>query len=135
MIIDASVAFKLVVEEPDSEIAIDWLARAELIGPTLMHAEVGNALWKRVRRNELAADGELEDRLGDLARYVRTIDETPQLPRALALAIALKHPVYDCIYLALAEAYDDALLTADSRFVRRVQGTEHEGRVRELGRD
>lgn len=135
MVIDASVAFKLVVEEPDSEIAIDWLARAELTGPTLLHAEVSNALWKRVRRNELAGGGELEDRLADLARYVRTIDETPQLPRALALAIELDHPVYDCVYLALAEAYDEELLTADSRFVRRLQNTAYFGRVKELGND
>lgn len=133
MIIDASIAFKLIVEEPDSEVAIDWLARAELTGPTLMHAEVSNALWKRVRRKELAGGGELEERLADLARYVRTIDETPQLPRALAIAIELGHPVYDCVYLALAEAYDDELLTADSRFVRRVQGTGFANRVRELG--
>ena len=135
MIIDASVAFKLVVEEPDSETAIDWLARTELAGPTLIHAEVSNALWKRVRRRELAAGGELEDRLADLARYIRTIDETPQLPRALALAVELDHPVYDCVYLALAEAYDEELLTADGKFVRRVQGTPHENRVKELGRD
>ena len=132
MVIDASVAFKLIVDEPDSAIAIGWLARTELTGPTLIHSEVSNALWKRVRREELAADGELQERLADLARYVRTIDETPQLPRALDLAVELDHPVYDCVYLALAEAYDDDLLTADSRFAQRLRGTPHAGRVKEL---
>ena len=133
MIIDASVAFKLVVEEADSAEAIAWIGRSELVGPTLIHAEVGNALWKRVRKNELADDGEIEARLADLARYIRTVDETMLVPRALRLAIDLAHPVYDCVYLALAEALDDALLTADRRFLRAVAATPHKARVRELG--
>ena len=133
MIIDASVAFKLVVEEPDSEAAIDWAASYELVAPTLIHSEVGNALWKRVQRRELTGDEEIGQRLADLARYVRTVDEAPLMARALELAIGLAHPVYDCVYLALAEAEDDQLLTADRRFLKGVRGTEHESRVLELG--
>ena len=133
MIIDASVAFKLIVEEPDSEAAIAWVGRAELSGPTLIHSEVGNALWKRVRKGELTEDPEMAERLSDLGDYIRTIDETPLLPRALQLAIELGHAVYDCVYLALAEAEDESLLTADRRLIRAVRGTPHAERVRELG--
>jgi predicted nucleic acid-binding protein len=133
MIIDASVAFKLVVEEPGSAEAIAWIGRSELVGPMLVHAEVANALWKRVRKKELADDGEIEARLADLTRYIRTVDETMLIPRALRLAIDVAHPVYDCVYLALAEALDDMLLTADRRFLRAVAGTLHESRIRELG--
>ena len=134
MIIDASVAFKWIVEEPGSEHAIEWIGRAELIAPTLIHAEVGHALWKQVRRNEIADDGEIGERLADLARYVRTVNETPFMARALRLAIELGHPVYDCIYLALAEEMGDELLTADGRFVRAVAPTSYAPRVRELGK-
>jgi predicted nucleic acid-binding protein len=133
VIIDASVAFKLVVEEPGSDAAIDWLGRAELIGPALLHAEVANALWKRVLRKELADDGEADDRLADVARYVTTVDETPLMPRALRLAIELAHPVYDCVYLAMAEAMDDGLLTADDRFLRAVAPTDYASLVIRLG--
>ncbi|HEX8641472.1 MAG TPA: type II toxin-antitoxin system VapC family toxin [Allosphingosinicella sp.] len=133
MIIDASVAFKLMVEEPGSEEAIRWVERAEMIGPSLIHAEVANALWKRVRNGELADDGEAQAHLADLSRYVRTIDHTPFMPRALALAGELANPVYDCVYLALAEGMEDELLTADLRFVRAVASTAHAARVRELG--
>lgn len=133
MIIDASVAFKLVVEEPGSEEAIAWAARSELVAPTLIHSEIGNGLWKRVQRRELADDEQIGERLADMARYIRTIDETPLMPRALQLAIELGHPIYDCVYLALAEAQEDELLTADARFVKAVHGTKHQGRVRELG--
>jgi predicted nucleic acid-binding protein len=134
VIIDASVAFKLIVDEPGSEEAIAWIGQAELTGPILIHSEVGNALWKRVRMGELAGDDEVAARLADLDHLIRTVDETPLVPRALQLAIDLAHPVYDCIYLALAEAADDGLLTADGRFIRALDGTPYAERVRELGK-
>ena len=134
VIIDASVAFKLIVDEPGSEEAIAWIGRAELTGPILIHSEVGNALWKRVRMGELADDAEIAGRLSDLDHYIRTVDETSLVPRALQLAIDLTHPVYDCVYLALAEADDDGLLTADGRFIRALEGTPYEKYVLELGK-
>ena len=134
MIIDASVAFKLIVDEPGSEEAIAWIGRAELTGPILIHSEVGNALWKRVRMGELAEDAEIAARLADLDHLIRTVDETPLVPRALQLAIDLAHPVYDCIYLALAEAADDSVLTADGRFIRALDGTPYAERIWELGK-
>ncbi|HEX8533883.1 MAG TPA: type II toxin-antitoxin system VapC family toxin [Allosphingosinicella sp.] len=133
MIIDASVAFKLVVEEPGSDDAIGWIGRTELIAPALLHAEVANGLWKRVQKNELSGDAEIGERLADLARYVRTVEETPFMADALRLAIELRHPVYDCIYLALAEGLQDEMITADRRFLAAVAGTAHASRVRELG--
>jgi predicted nucleic acid-binding protein len=81
----------------------------------------------------VADDGQIGERLADLASYVRTIDETRFIPRALNLAIELGHPVYDCIYLALAEAMQDELLTADGRLLRAVASTPYADRVRELG--
>ncbi len=133
VIIDASVAFKWVVEEPDSGDAIGWIGRTELIAPVLIHAEVGNALWKRVRRGELRADEEIDARIADLSAYVRTMDETPFLPRALRMAIELQHPVYDCVYLAMAEHLDDELLTADKKFVRVAAASSFRSRIRGLG--
>jgi predicted nucleic acid-binding protein len=43
----------------------------------------------------------------------------PLLPRAMDMARHLGHPVYDCVYLALAEREDAAFVTADQRLVRR----------------
>jgi predicted nucleic acid-binding protein len=135
MVIDASVAFKLVVEEPDSGEAVAWLGRTELVAPTLIHAEVGNALWKQVLRKEIVADDELGARLADLGSYIRTVDELPFVPRALELAIELRHPMYDCVYLAVAEAEEDRLLTADRHFVRATEKTRYAARVVALGND
>jgi predicted nucleic acid-binding protein len=43
----------------------------------------------------------------------------PLLPRAMGLARRLGHPVYDCVYLALAEREDARFVTADQRLLRR----------------
>jgi predicted nucleic acid-binding protein len=37
----------------------------------------------------------------------------------------LDHPVYDCLYLALAHRIGATLVTADARFVNALAETEH----------
>jgi predicted nucleic acid-binding protein len=48
------------------------------------------------------------------------VDERAYVPRALTIARALGHPIYDCVYLALAEAENKPLVTADARFLARL---------------
>jgi predicted nucleic acid-binding protein len=50
---------------------------------------------------------------------VATID---LLDRAFSLSLDLDHPIYDCLYLALALDTDARLVTADRRFTRVVRG-------------
>jgi predicted nucleic acid-binding protein len=116
MVIDASVAFKWIVDEEGSAAAAALIGREDLIAPALLHAEVANALWTRLRRGELRDGPEPSSYLSRLSSLVRTVDETLQIGRALQLATQLDHPVYDCIYLAIAEAYERKLVTADGRF-------------------
>ncbi len=91
-----------------------------------------NALWKKALRGEIRDHDDLSVQLANLADLVRTIDEHAFIPRAMDLAIALRHPIYDCIYLAIAEQNDDVLVTADARFLAAVRSTDHAGRVRPL---
>jgi predicted nucleic acid-binding protein len=123
MIIDASVAFKWLVEEPDSDIAISWLTHASLKAPVIVFAEAGNALAKRVRGRELKADGAVEN-VQRLTRLLTTIDDRPYLGRALDMAIALDHSYYDCLYLAVSEALGELLLTADTKFATKCMASE-----------
>jgi predicted nucleic acid-binding protein len=129
MIIDASVAFKWLVEESDSALAIAWIERVELTAPTLIHAEVANALRKRVARGEIVGGSDMTQQLERLAQLIDTIEDTPFVARALEIAIELDHPVYDCVYLALAEAKEAELLTADRKLVGKVRGTLYAPRV------
>jgi predicted nucleic acid-binding protein len=39
------------------------------------------------------------------------------------MAATLDHPIYDCFYLALAEQCDALLVTADDRFLSKLQAT------------
>lgn len=56
----------------------------------------------------------------------------PFLDRALHLAAQIGHPVYDCIYLALAEHHATHVITADRRFAAAANVPDLAGRVRLL---
>jgi predicted nucleic acid-binding protein len=60
---------------------------------------------------------------------VTTFAHRPLLSAALDLAISLNQTVYDCLYLALAEARDSVMVTADRRFHDVVSGSVWADRV------
>ncbi len=51
---------------------------------------------------------------------------------ALEIAIEIAHPIYDCVYLALAQRLGRTLVTADRRFLRSLAGSDHAGRAMSL---
>ena len=116
LIVDASVAVKWVVDEPGSDKALALYAdEGDLAAPTLILAEVGNALWKKYRKN-LVTGPQLKLALESLPRFFEHLCDLPELaPRARELALRLDQPIYDCFYLALAERESAALVTADAR--------------------
>ena len=125
-VVDASVAVKWLVAEEDADIA-DQLAASgqELHAPRLMASEVANVLWRKARvgqmeRADAAAAMAL---LADMP--VRWNDDETVSADAVRLALALDHPVYDCMYLALAHRIGATVVTADRRFVTAVAPTEH----------
>jgi predicted nucleic acid-binding protein len=133
VILDSSVAVKWLVPEEHSEIAAALVGQTDIFVPTLFHSEIANALWKKARRGEIRL-AEIAPHLAEIPLLVTTLDETDAIPRALAIASELEHPAYDCVYLALAEARDDVVVTADLRFLARVGETAFAVRVRELGK-
>lgn len=115
LVVDASVALKWVVPESLSEHADRLLAgEHDLAAPELLGVEAANALWKKVQRSELTAR-DAREALDLLLHGGLTWHATRGLlPRALALAHLSGHPVYDCVYLALAEQLGAPLVTADA---------------------
>lgn len=133
MIVDASVALKLLVEEPDSDLARRALLSADkLLAPDWVRMEVAHALWKKVKSEQLqpdhmmAASEALPHLLDDL------LHSTPLLPRALTLSLQLGHSPYDCLYLATALQADDSVITADLKFVSAARVAGFSRRVRLL---
>lgn len=131
MVIDASIGVKWVVPEEDSAEAIRLLEESNLIVPGLFHAEVGNALCKKARRNEIALAPVLPF-FSALPDLVQTVSEAPFAPRAAEMAVELGHSIYDCIYLATAEAMEDELVTADMRFLRILATSPYAHRARSM---
>ena len=124
VVVDASLAFKWLVEEEYSDRAHESLQswerkRTHLAAPYLMIAEVTNALHRRVLRGELTI-GDAGRLLGNLMSVGIELHETLDLHRrALALASQLDQgAAYDAHYLALAETLDCELWTADEKFFR-----------------
>lgn len=132
MMIDASVALKWLAPEHDSDKAKALLFRTDLMGPTLVHTEVANGLRKKIVRGQIAADTDLALVMETLASIIQPVDELPVMGRALAMAATLNHSVYDCVYLALAEQLGQELVTADGKFLRKVEQSAWAGLARAL---
>jgi predicted nucleic acid-binding protein len=120
LVIDASIAVKWVVEEDGTPQALALRKWAKLIAPELLVAECANILWKKVWRGELSK----EEALLAACLLQGAEIEFPQtrslLEAAARIAIALDHPAYDCLYLALAIDKDCRFVTADERFLRKL---------------
>ncbi len=125
-VVEAGVAVKLLVDEPGSDAARELAASDhELHAPRLMASEFASALWRKARLGEV----ERADAGAALAWLpnmpVRWNDDETLRADAVRLALALDHPVYDCVYLALAHRIGATVVTADRRFVTAVAPTEH----------
>jgi len=115
LVVDASVAVKWVVDEVGSEEA-RTLQSYRLTAPDLLPVECSNVLWAKARRGELTPE-EARERIDLLAAApVELISQVALLPSAVTLAFELDHPIYDCLYLALAVERGLTLITADLRF-------------------
>jgi len=129
LVVDASVAVKWVLKEPDSHAARRVVDRAELLAPDLLWAELGNVLWRHQRLGELSASNARDMLLTLRAVPVRTYALFPLLPLALEIAVTIGHSIYDCIYLALADREDCRVVTADRRLQNAVASGPMAGSV------
>lgn len=121
LVVDASVAVKFLVREPGNAEARRLLALPDsLIAPDWILAEAASTFWKKVKRSELLVV-HAERHLSDLPRFFETLYPSVDLVRdAFDWSIKLRHPIYDCIYLALAVRENCRLVTADVEFAEAV---------------
>jgi predicted nucleic acid-binding protein len=119
VVVDASIAFLWFAHEPDRWGAARLLeTEAALLAPDLMAVETTNAWWKKLRRHEMDMV-DLEQAVTNLlALGIAWTPSAALLRPAARLAAELGHPVYDCMYLALAASESAALATADDRLRR-----------------
>jgi predicted nucleic acid-binding protein len=134
LVIDASVAIKWFVNEPLHENARQILtSREELYAPDLLISEVGNIAWKKMMRGEIEETHAQSIVLSLHALPITLRPSVELIDRALQIASAIKHPVYDCLYLACAERLGSRLVTADEKFKRVLAGSPLSTICRNLG--
>jgi predicted nucleic acid-binding protein len=116
-VVDASVAIKWFLPEPHSEAALRLQhSTHRLHAPAFVMLELGNVLTKKIRRGELTQE-ETKIILKDLKHIPLQRHPDMRLFRpAYALALDTHRSLYDCLYLALAEAIDGKMVTADLKF-------------------
>lgn len=114
VVFDASVLVKLVSEEPGTPAAARAYEAADtVVAPTWARIECTQALWKKVHRGEWSPHDAHKALCALDLMALHVVDASTLVPQALDLACALDHPVYDCLYIALALAEDIPLVTAD----------------------
>jgi len=116
VVVDASVAIKWFLPELHDDAALRLLrAEHRLVAPDLLFPEVGNVLWKRVRRREATASeaGAVLDALVAVPLEVHA--SQPMMPVAFEIACATGRTVYDSLYLALAVLRECPMVTADRK--------------------
>lgn len=133
VVVDASVALKWFLTEGDSDRAEQLMATRDLLAPSLILSEVGNGLWSK--RIAGGIDRELaRDMMAKLPRLFREIVPIERLMSpAINIAYELEHPIYDCLYLAVARERGLPLVTADQRFISKVAGSALAASVTPLG--
>ena len=127
LILDASVGLKFCLNEPDVAKALQLRDDArkglhEFLAPDIFPVEVSHGLSKAFRQRRLSLDEAK-------AHYASILTDCPALhpsvallDRAYELALNLRTPVYDCLYVALAEDQSCSVVTADSKSVATFQG-------------
>ena len=122
-VLDASVALKTVLNEPDSSAALklrDQYRKQmhELIAPDTFVVEVAHALTRAERKKVLQV-GEARKFLTEIMTDRPVLHpHLPLIPRAVELSSQLKIGVYDCLYAALAEREGCEFVTADAKLVK-----------------
>lgn len=129
-VVDASVAIKWFIPEIHSEVALQVRrSRDRLHVPAFMTLELGNVIAKKIRRGEITReDGKTILKELRHLPFQRHADER-LFPAAYELALDTQQSLYDCLYLALAEAVDGRMITADSKFYKALTGGPYSQRL------
>ena len=130
VVVDASIAIKWVLEEPDSDRAdtllAEWINKGKLIlAPDLLAYEITNALYRKVRKGEITLE-RAKEALKEISLTEIEFDFSSDFAlstRAIGLANHFSLPAtYDSHYLALAERESCELWTADERLWNSTKG-------------
>lgn len=135
-VFDVSVWLKLFIAEPDSDTATALIeAEPAYLAPDFLFAEFCNVIWLKRRVGDLSTKQAREalDQLTEFFGLFDVVWSALLMTSALNLANEIDHPVYDCLYLALADEHGLILVTADRKFFRVVRKSRPDLKIQLLG--
>ncbi len=133
-VVDASVAAKWFVREILQAEALRLLDHASrLLAPDWIIQEIAHVAFKKWRDREIGQN-HAKAMVQILPSLMTQLYPSAGLTdHALTIAMAINHPVYDCLYIVCADIAEGVLITADEKLCKAVQGTDFERLVRYLG--
>lgn len=118
IVVDASVAVKWLLPEAGSQSARQLLiSNKRMFAPALIRLEVTGAILRAWRNKRLStamaqlACGEWEQML--VTNVISQIPNDELFSEAVRIAFASSHALADCLYLAVAQAMNAEMVTAD----------------------
>jgi len=133
LVVDASVAIRWLFDVEGTAEADALLESNELlIAPDLVFSEIANAAWKMVMFASLSAEAAAQSMLKSSDFFHEIVASLGLKDAALTISLELRHPAYDCFYLALSQQRDCQLVTADERLIARCAKTSFARRIRPL---
>jgi predicted nucleic acid-binding protein len=121
IVVDASVAVRWIPEEEGAELSSTILGRGDLSAPDLLVVEVASALRRKLELGQLTSDQVSEGFRLIFGRVRHYPPSTELMNRSIELSIALSHSIYDCVYVAQAEAIKGQLVTNDHDLANRIR--------------
>ncbi len=123
-VLDPSVLIQGYIEDtqtPHVQSLLNTVEENELHVPEMCIIECTNVLWKQVRFHGTAI-AEARGALSNLVMLPLILHSvTDLLERALTIGVSHQIPVYDSVYIALAEAMGYPLITIDERQAKAAQ--------------
>ena len=111
ILIDASALMAVLIEEPEKEYIVSATKDYELIAPSILPHEIGNALT-RLKRRQVLNDKQIILVYNEFLKIPLRFLEI-DIINALELACRYSIYAYDAYYLEMANRYNLPLLTLD----------------------
>ena len=125
-VLDASVALKWFLTEPDSvkaeRLRDEWRQSLhDLTVPDVFPIEMCHSITRAERQARITPAEGAAHIVTILTQPLVLFPSVPLLPRAYAISSSARIGVYDCLYVALAEREGCEFVTADAKLVTNLQ--------------
>lgn len=115
-VVDASVIFAVIANEPEKDQLIEITKGADLLAPASVHWEIGNAFSVMMKRGRVS----LEQALEAIEIYRKIPIRYTEVELENSLAIVAKYGIYanDAYLLRCATKYNTAIITLDRKLAQ-----------------